>query len=159
MHINSPIVALCAIIAFSSPLCAQQSPGLTVAPQAPKTDGEMLTPTTGGSMANICEELVGFLELRQAKGTDQPRSERSGNAPAVDKPQHSSGITEPVPHGGSGRQESPIDLQAAQALAAKGDVLGCRDAARVMRRAGIAMPPGLLALAALRDEILQRKGE
>jgi hypothetical protein len=48
-------------------------------------------------------------------------------------------------------------LQQAEALAQANDIRGCRDAAQVMRRAGVALPPALIALAGLRLELLEGK--
>jgi hypothetical protein len=46
-------------------------------------------------------------------------------------------------------------LQQAEALAQSNDIRGCRDAAQQMRRAGVALPPALIALAGLRLELLE----
>src|SRR5688572_22189963 len=41
-----------------------------------------------------------------------------------------------------------------RALLAANDLRACQDAARRMRRAGVPMPDGLIALAALREDLL-----
>jgi hypothetical protein len=74
--------------------------------------------------------------------------------PNVDKPQQSSGQTAPIPSGGNAQKPSPVTLQQAQELAARGDQRACRDAAQQMRRAGVTMPDTLIALAALRPDLL-----
>ena len=48
--------------------------------------------------------------------------------------------------------------QQAEGLAQANDIRRCREAAQQMRRAGIALPPALIALAGLRLELLERKG-
>ena len=58
------------------------------------------------------------------------------------------------PSGPSAAKAPPVSLQEAEAIAQANDIRGCRDAARKMRLAGVAMPPGLLALAGLRLDLL-----
>jgi hypothetical protein len=77
-------------------------------------------------------------------------------APPVDRPQHTSGQTGPIPNGASASKPPPISLQQAQELAAGGDQRACRDAAQQMRRSGMIMPDALIALAALRSDLLPR---
>jgi hypothetical protein len=48
-----------------------------------------------------------------------------------------------------------MTLAQAQALAQAGDLAGCQTATRQMRRAGVALPPGLIALAALPEDKLR----
>jgi hypothetical protein len=163
-------------------------PGVVVAPNAPVT---MPSPGGGGGdgMANICNELVAFVQQHQAKdqtkdqakdqgqqggsqsqsnvATQAPSSggsqkESGGNQPApgtttpmVDKAQEQSGITAPVTPPQSANKPPSISLQQAQDLAGKNDLKGCRDAAQGMRRAGIVMPDALIALAAMRPDLLQ----
>ena len=45
--------------------------------------------------------------------------------------------------------------RAAEALAQANDIRACRDAAQHMRRAGVALPPALIALAGLKLELLE----
>jgi hypothetical protein len=46
-------------------------------------------------------------------------------------------------------KDSVMSLSDAEALAGANDLAACRDATRKLRLAGVAMPPPLLALAAL----------
>lgn len=153
---------------------------LMVAPNAPQSLTE--TPAHGQSPVNICDELVAYLQEQQkgappgaSPGASSGGGPSGGGAapaaqgaepaaqgaapgqttPPVDRPQHSSGITAPVPNAASNSAQ-PIPLDQAQALAASGDRPGCQRAVRQMRRAGAALPPALLALAALREDLLGR---
>ena len=68
---------------------------------------------------------------------------------------HSSGQSAPIPGNDHREAATPqIGLDRAQALQQANDLQGCQNAARQMRRAGVALPPGLLALAALRADLL-----
>jgi len=155
-----------------------QPPALTVAPNAEKNAAEDReqargTVPTAGPVANICDELVAFLEqkgkadaaaaAKPAGGQPAVQAPSSGsNAPAtkdgppsVDQPQHSSGQTAPIPKGASGGEDPHISVEQARALQQANDRQGCQDAARRMRRAGVTMPATLIALAALKPELLQ----
>jgi hypothetical protein len=157
-------------------------PELMVAPIAPKVAPE---PTAdGGKPADICRELVAFLEQRTAAGratgpapptsaqdaSAPPRAEQqpgksasvppgsaesSAPPPAIDKPQHTSGLLAPIPPDNVGGKPPPVPLDQVRASMAANDVRACQQAARQIRRAGVAMPDGLLALAALRPELLE----
>jgi hypothetical protein len=50
-----------------------------------------------------------------------------------------------------------MSVQQAEALAQANDIRGCRDAAQQMRRAGVALPAGLIALAGLRLDLLEAR--
>jgi hypothetical protein len=98
-----------------------------------------------------------------AAQADQSGSARNDNnapvpgqdAPNVDKPQHESGITGPVPPGTNMFRPSPITLEQAREYESRNDILACRDAVQRMRRQGMTLPEGLLALAALRPDLQQ----
>jgi hypothetical protein len=66
-----------------------------------------------------------------------------------------SGQPAPIPTAAPAAKPPPVPLPEAEALAAANDIRGCRDAAQKIRRAGVAMPPPLLALAGLRLEVLE----
>lgn len=155
---------------------------LSVAPNAPvKTPehesqaGEQVQ--SSGTPANICEELVAYLKQPKpgnastAAATPQPPAPNAPaaqesnvpgrpvspgqTAPPVDWPQQSSGQSAPI--AGNDRQETvttQFGIDQAEALLDANDLHGCQEAARRMRRAGIALPPSLLALAALRQDLL-----
>ena len=96
---------------------------------------------------------------------------QGGGAPAVEAqkapppagqnatPPQTAGITAPVPQAPPAPKAPPVSLAQAESLASANDVKGCRDAARTMRLAGVALPAGLLALAALREESFARNRE
>lgn len=75
---------------------------------------------------------------------------REGTAEAA--PQKSS-RSAPVPNSSQGTpKDSVLSVQEAEELAKANNTQGCRDAAQKLRRAGVVMPPALLALAALEPE-------
>jgi hypothetical protein len=101
----------------------------------------------------------------QAAQTGSPLPQ-GGSAPAVEAakvppptgqnatPPQTSGLTAPVPQAPPAPKPPPVSLDEAKSLAQGNDIKGCRDAARTIRLAGIAMPAGLLALAAMREDLL-----
>jgi hypothetical protein len=50
-------------------------------------------------------------------------------------------------------------MNEAQAWLSAKDLRACQQAAQKMRRAGVALPPGILALAALREDLLVGSGQ
>jgi hypothetical protein len=78
-------------------------------------------------------------------------------APPGDRPQQSSGQAAPIPSQNSGSTSPAASIDEAQSLAQAGDLRGCQAAAQKMRRAGVALPPGLIALAALREDLLSAR--
>jgi hypothetical protein len=66
-----------------------------------------------------------------------------------------SGQPAPIPQATEGKAP-PVSLADAESLAQGNDIGGCRDAAVRMRRAGVKMPAGLIALAALPEETLRQ---
>lgn len=80
-----------------------------------------------GGPANLCQELVAFM-----------------NAPPPEAP---AAPAKPAP--ASTPKESVMSVTDAQALADTNDIAACQGAAKELRIAGVAMPPPLLALAAL----------
>lgn len=70
-------------------------------------------------------------------------------------PQATSGVSAPVPQAQTAAKPSPVSLEEAQALAGSNNLRGCQEAAQKMRRAGVSLPAGLIALAALKPELLQ----
>jgi pentatricopeptide repeat protein len=194
MEMRGLMLGAVLVMATASSLCAEDSrprlqwpwpPSLMVAPTAPKTEPE--PSADGGKPANICYELVAFLEQRAAQGQvpaaapatssqdasaaprapQQPGQSASvppgggpGSAPppAVDATQHNSGLPAPIPPGQTGAKPPLVTPEQARAYASADDVRACRDVVREMRRAGVAMPDGLLALAARPAEALESRG-
>jgi hypothetical protein len=116
--------------------------------------------------ADICEELVAFVE-KAAADTSKPTTQANGAArspaappaPATsnaspDTSQRQSGVSAPVPQGETASAPVKLSLEEARSLAGAHDVRGCQRAVQQMRRAGAARPPGLLALAALREDLV-----
>ena len=91
---------------------------------------------------------------------------QGGSAPAVEAakapppggqnatPPQTSGQTAPIPQAAPSAKPPPVSLAQAEPLAQANDLKGCRDAVRTIRLAGVALPPALLALAALREDLL-----
>ena len=92
------------------------------------------------------------------QGAGAPAVEASRGTPSppqgASAPQ-ASGQTGPIPQGDTATKPPPVSLQQAEALAQANDIRACRDAAQHMRRAGVALPPALIALAGLKLEILE----
>jgi hypothetical protein len=149
---------------------------------APSTATIMPIPGSGHSgPRDVCDELVTLLQhyspmptkpsalnapaqqtapassprepAAQAK-SDETKPLPGQTAPPVDKAQHASGQTGPIPNGANAFKPPPVSLEQAQEFAARGDQRGCRDAAQEMRRNGVTMPDTLIALAALRPDLL-----
>jgi hypothetical protein len=146
----------------------QNNDALRVAPNAPRTTPEVQSnPADARGQANICEELVAFVQKAAA---DSPKPTPAANAgtqasgappagsnndkPSVDTSQQRSGASAPVPQDDTASTPAKLSLEQAQSLAGAHDLGGCQRAAQRMRRAGVALPPGLLALAALREDLL-----
>ena len=96
-----------------------------------------------GAPANICGELVAFLQPKPAPANPPPAGASPGPAPAAPA----------APAAGAGKPP-PITLEEATGLAAANDLRACQQAAQKLRRAGLALPAGLIALAALKPELL-----
>jgi hypothetical protein len=175
---------------------------------APAQSGQLQEPSGQGGPANICQELIAFVQPAPpadaspgAQTQAHPQSQAGGGAPeprqslqtAVTAPPQSkpaadaarasgqgpptqAGISGTTPratsYGTAGPQAegqrsfvtqpqpappnatttpkpTPAMVAKAQAAAAGNDVAACRSVAQDMRRAGVAMPPALIALAGL----------
>jgi hypothetical protein len=136
-----------------------------VAPVAPTKVAESPAPGVG-KPANICQELVAFVEQRTQSGTQSTPAQQTAPAPTapaqgttgpplVDVPQQKSGMAAPVPPPESAQKPPFITVEQARAYLNANELLACQEAARQMRRAGVPMPDGLIALAALRPDLLQ----
>lgn len=91
-----------------------------------------------------------------ASGQDGPAhaspKQESGAKPetGAHKAELKSGLSAPTPKGPkSTPKQSVMSVADAERLASANDIAACKDAARKLRLAGVAMPPPLLALAAL----------
>jgi hypothetical protein len=166
------LVALVATTAFAQ-ANAQQSPAaesakppaLTVAPdgpQKPEATASRDQSRSSGGPSNICGELVAYLKSQdRPKGASQPRpgGQATGpgqTAPPMDRPQQQSGQSAPIPPSDQSSGAPQLTVAQAEDMLQAGDLRACQRAAREMRRAGVPLPPGLMALAALREDLLQR---
>jgi hypothetical protein len=147
---------------------------LMTAPNSPNQKAEPATSDRQqgrGQAANICRELVAFLQQqsstangsRQGTAAAKPATDSAApggqTAQSVDRPQQNSGQVAPVPTAQPSTAPTQISLEDAKALAEANDLPKCRDRTRDMRLAGVALPPGLLALAALREDLLLAAGK
>jgi hypothetical protein len=147
---------------------ADQADTLRVAPNAPTSTSEVQSgPADGAGTADICQELVAFVQKASAETSkpdsakdsatqpsSTPRAAEPNNA-SPDASQRQSGISAPVPKGDTPIAPAKPSLEQVQSLAGAHDLRSCQRAAQQMRRAGVALPPGLLALAALREDLLR----
>jgi len=160
------LFAAAATSAYAEQVISQQTapapPEMSVAPAAPKTVPEP-SPAGGGRPDNICQELVAFVEQREQTAAAQQTSPQQGapnppvqhGPPVVDAPQQRSGITAPVPPPDSAQKPPFVSLEQARASLKANDLTSCQQAAQQMRRAGVPMPDSLMALAALRPDLLK----
>jgi hypothetical protein len=139
---------------------------------APNSPNQKAEPSASGGQqgtANICRELIAFLEQQartrasQAAAGAKPATETAAPAgqasQSADRPQRTSGQSAPIPSAQPSTAPTQISPDEAKSLLEVNDLRTCRDRAREMRRAGVALPPGLLALAALREELLLAPGK
>jgi hypothetical protein len=94
-----------------------------------------------------------------ASDAPQPSKEKVASGSATNAPQKESRAA-PVPPSdtSSTPKDSVINVAKAEELAAANDIAQCQKTAREMRVAGVAMPPPLLALAALDLQYQQKSG-
>ena len=135
--------------------------GLAVAPQAPAKVADQPSATAdraaAGGPADICRELTAFLQPKPAPGPQPPGGGQPGPNPAgsaAGPSVQSSGQPAPVPQAPTAATPSPAATEEATAVAQANDLAGCQQAVQKMRRAGVALPPGLIALAAMKPELL-----
>lgn len=133
--------------------------GLAVAPQAPAKVAEQTTTdaATAAGPANICRELSAFLQPKPAPGPQPAAGSQPGPNPgssAAGPSVQASGQPAPVPQAPAATAPSPAVAEEATALAQANDLAGCQKATQKMRRAGVALPAGLIALAAMKPELL-----
>jgi hypothetical protein len=123
---------------------------LTVAPQALPTQTE--SPSLPQGPASICHDLVVFLQPKPPAPAQAPGP---GAAPSAggQAPQ-ASGQSAPIPQSQPAAEPGPITLEEASGYAEANNLRACQEALQKMRRAGVALSPGLIALAALKPELL-----
>lgn len=136
---------------------------LRVAPNAPRSTPEVRS-EQGGAVgpADICQELLSFMQKanaeasgpRPAAGAAASRAPGAASNNSPDTSQQQSGVSAPVPKADAGAAPAAQSLEQVQSLAGNHDLRGCQRLAQQMRRAGVPLPPGILALAALREDLL-----
>jgi hypothetical protein len=154
------IVILGVALVFATVAFAQNDQ--KVAPTAPKSEMDDKTSGPSQGQANICAELGAYakaMEEKQQQAAQQtppappaPEAQKGDDKKSnVDKPQQDSGITKPVPNDGAkdGPKMAPSELRL---IAEKDDRGACRSTVNRLRRAGTALPPALIALAALKTD-------
>ena len=94
---------------------------------------------------------ISWHQAAPAQGTTWPPA----GPPLADVPQQKSGMAAPVPPPESAQKPPFVTVEQARAYLNANDLLACQEAARRMRGAGVLMPDGLIALAALRSDLLQ----
>jgi hypothetical protein len=151
---------------------------LTVAPDSPEKTPESKKADNPGhgaqgavGPANVCADLVAFFEKKAASPPDAAKPAPEGakdaksgtqtagpgqTAPPMDRAQQRSGISAPIPQDDTSSGSSQVTIEKARTLSQANDLRGCQGAVQQMRRAGMALPPGLLALAALREDLLAK---
>jgi hypothetical protein len=130
-----------------------------VAPQAPAKVADQATAdrATAAGPADVCRELTAFLQPKPAPGSQPAAGGQPGPNPAssaAGPSVQSSGQPAPVPQAPTAATPSPAATEEATAVAQANDLAGCQNAVQNMRRAGVALPPGLIALAAMKPELL-----
>jgi hypothetical protein len=124
------------------PAPAQQT-AVAAPPQAPAAN-TAAQPT--GQGAPTQSGISGPIPQANTQGTPGPQA--GGQSPAVTKPSPPPAAPA-APAGPAAPKPSPAAVEKAKAAAAGDDIAGCRSAAQEMRRAGVALPPPLIALAGL----------
>src|SRR5919199_1224883 len=138
-------------------------PAARPAQGAPAPQGQ---PAQGAEQSGSAQQVSG----QSGVGPEAPKPNAPAQQAAAPNAPQSSGQSAPVPPQGSGQNapqtsgqsapipqgstqstpvQSALTFEQAQALAEANDIKGCRDATQKMRRAGVALPPALIALAAL----------
>lgn len=108
-------------------------------------------PTRPASQTQSAQQITGQSGVAVNAPAQSGTPAAGGSSPEA-APQKSS-RSAPVPNASQGTpKESVLSVQDAEALAAANNTQGCRDAAQKLRRAGVVMPPSLLALAALEPQ-------
>lgn len=131
---------LVAFMEAPSPKPASQA---KTAAQAEKGGSAQEASGQGGPANMAPEQNATAVGVPPARGS-------SGDNTTAQNAQQSSGLSAPVPtEPASTPKTAVMTVAEAQKLAGAGDIAACRDAARKLRIAGVAMPPPLLALTAL----------
>ena len=89
-----------------------------------------------------------FSSGQSGPGAGSAAQPAGGQAPQV------SGQSAPIPQTPIAPQPARITLEEASTYADANNLRACQDARQQVRRAGTALPPGLIALAALKPELL-----
>jgi hypothetical protein len=117
-------------------------------------EGASAKPDSGANSSQAVTGQKGVATDAPEPGKDKAASGSVQNAPQKDTraaPTPPADVT-------STPKESVLTVEAAEQLAGGNDIAQCQKAAREMRVAGVAMPPPLMALAALDLQYQQKSG-
>jgi hypothetical protein len=153
----------------------QQASGQGAAPAQPSAGGAQAggqsatTTQPSGQGAPTASGISGPIPSGNTQGTTGPQA--AGQNPAVTQPQGQAGqggaggspkpapaaqaAAPAAPAAPEAPKPTPAAIEKAQAAARDNNIAGCRGAAQEMRRAGVALPAPLIALAGLDLKYLQ----
>lgn len=117
-------------------------------------DGASAKPDSGSTSAQAVTGQSGVATDAPEPGKDPAASGSVANAPQKE----TRAAPTPPADVSSTPRESVLTVEAAEQLASANDVAQCQKTARQMRVAGVAMPPPLIALAALDLQYQQKSG-
>ncbi|MGB3540130.1 MAG: hypothetical protein WBA42_18415 [Mesorhizobium sp.] len=127
-------IILAGALALSTVTCLAQTTQPSQPASSEAASGAVQQAASQQGAANLCQDLLGFMKA-------PPPEASKTDAAAVSTP-----------------KEKVLTIEAAQKLADANDIAQCQKAAREMRVAGVAMPPPLIALAALDLKYQQKSG-
>lgn len=152
MMLISRAIVLSALLVFSGIAFAQTEQ--KVAPTAPSSETpDNATPnTTAQGPTNLCEELGAYAKAQEEKQQQaSPQNPAPKGDEKADKPQQDSGITKPVPNDAA-KAGPKMALDELRLIAERNDRETCRTTVNTLRRGGAALPPALIALAAMKQK-------
>ena len=119
----------------------QTSSGATAVTAPPHSKAEADAARPSGEGAPTTSGMSGPVPRATTEGTPGPQAAGQSQFVTQPRPAPPDAATTPKP--------TPAMVDKALAAAAANDIAACRSTAQEMRRAGVAMPPALIALAAL----------
>jgi DNA-binding helix-hairpin-helix protein with protein kinase domain len=136
-----------------------QSRDLRVAPNAPDHQRPEAKPSdqAPGQPANVCRELTAYFQNKRDTASQQAQSgdaNRSQANPAQQQSGYSASVSKEA---NAAPKADQVTVEQVRALTDQNDQRGCQKAVKTMRLAGEALPPGLLALGALREDLLTKQ--
>jgi len=135
-------------------------PQLATAVSAKKEGGDSAKPSEVGGAPAQNSGQSGQITA-SGPGASGPQGDAQNKAAPVDSTATASGAPRAAaaasaqPAAPSSPKPSPEEIQQAERTSSTNDLRGCRTLAQGMRRRGVVMPSPLLALSAMRPELLQ----